>query len=242
MQNDRHDRHIMAIDCCEHVIATLESLSSTRITPYDSSNEPNLRDVGNTIDLIVIGVARYPVRRLFISQMRRVFPSTPILLLRREEAPDTNGGERVRGEFILSDAFTDRDCAIVKGIRDLLPFKPCKHIHKAHNYDVVREVLRIIADNYTDPRLDLERVATALPMSTSHLSRILNQQVGVSFRQLLRHVRIEEAKRILASRRYSVKEVAARVGFSDSHYFSRSFKEMTGLSASEYTSKDPFFD
>ena len=79
-------------------------------------------------------------------------------------------------------------------------------------------------------------------MSTSHLSRILNQQVGVSFRQLLRHVRIEEAKRMLASHRFSVKEVAARVGYSDSHYFSRSFKEMTGLSASEYTSRDALFD
>ena len=43
---------------------------------------------------------------------------------------------------------------------------------------------------------------------------------------------------MLASRRYSVKEVAARVGFSDSHYFSRSFKEITGLSASEYQSQD----
>ena len=42
--------------------------------------------------------------------------------------------------------------------------------------------------------------------------------------------RIEEAKRMLASRHYSVKEVAERVGFSDCHYFSRSFKELTGQS------------
>lgn len=62
--------------------------------------------------------------------------------------------------------------------------------------------------------------------------------MGVSFRQLLRRARIEEAKSMLVSGRYSVKEVASQVGFSDSHYFSRSFKELTALSASHYRSKD----
>ena len=46
---------------------------------------------------------------------------------------------------------------------------------------------------------------------------------------------------MLTSRRYSVKEVAARVGFSDSHYFSRSFKELVGLSATEYRSNTAIF-
>jgi len=35
-----------------------------------------------------------------------------------------------------------------------------------------------------------------------------------------------------------VKEVAVKVGFADSHYFSRTFKELTGQSASEYRSRD----
>ncbi len=46
---------------------------------------------------------------------------------------------------------------------------------------------------------------------------------------------------MLASQQYSVKQVAARVGFSDSHYFSRSFRELTGLSASEYRAQDVIF-
>ena len=41
--------------------------------------------------------------------------------------------------------------------------------------------------------------------------------------------------RLLATSRLSVKEIAARVGFSDSHYFSRIFKEMTGERPTEYT-------
>jgi AraC-like DNA-binding protein len=150
--------------------------------------------------------------------------------------------EAIRGEFILSDYDSQtRDLEIVGSLRNVLPLKPCVHIHKGINYDTVREVIRVIAEKYANPDLDLARVAQELPMSPAHLSRILNQQVGVSFRQLLRHTRIEEAKRMLASQQYSVKEIAARVGFSDSHYFSRSFKELTGLSASEYRTQDGIF-
>lgn len=233
--------HIMAVDCCQHTLAALTSVPSARLTSIVSQANSHLLEHTNGIDLIVIGVSRYPVRRLFISQLRSIYLNVPILILRREENGPENIKGRVRGEFILSDQRRDSDYEIVNALREILPLASCEHTHKGYNYDIVREVVRVIAQNYSDPQLDLARVAKELPMSPARLSRILNQQVGVSFRQLLRHTRIEEAKRMLATRRYSVKEVAARVGFTDSHYFSRSFKELAGLSASQYQSQDVIF-
>jgi AraC-like DNA-binding protein len=195
----------------------------------------------NEIDLIVVGVSPYPVRRVFISELRRVYPGVPMLVLRREESCAGMEGECIRGEFILSDRHHNSDFDLVYQVRKILPMRPCTHMQKGFNFDIVREVVRVISQNYSDPELDLEGVANELPISPYVLSRILNQQVGLSFRQLLRQVRIEEAKRMLASRRYSVKEVAAKVGFADSHYFSRSFREVTGLSASEYRLQDAMF-
>lgn len=161
-----------------------------------------------------------------------------MLILRRIDSDD--GSETViRGEFILSEETSgNRDLEFVGFLRRVLPIQPCVHVLKGTHFDTVREVIRLIYENYSNPNLDLSRVASELPMPTAHLSRILNRQVGVSFRQLLKNTRIEEAKRMLASRKYSVKEVAARVGFSDSHYFSRSFKELTGQTASEYRATD----
>jgi transcriptional regulator GlxA family with amidase domain len=45
---------------------------------------------------------------------------------------------------------------------------------------------------------------------------------------------VAAAQRLLRTRRYSVKEVAAQVGFADSHYFSRSFKQISGVNPSKY--------
>ncbi|MEP7214056.1 MAG: helix-turn-helix transcriptional regulator [Acidobacteriota bacterium] len=157
-----------------------------------------------------------------------------MLVLRREAVGPNDARHNIRGEFVVSDERDDEDLELVKTIRQVMPLPACEHADAPYNYDFVRDVTRVIAEHYSDPELSLGQVARELPTSPSKLSRVLNKHVGVSFRQLLRHIRIEEAKRMLASHRYSVKEVAARVGFSDSHYFSRSFKEMTGLNATEY--------
>lgn len=231
----------MAVDCCEHILDVLGKVPASRLTSVASKDKSRSNPGNHDVDLIVIGVARYPVRRLFISQLRRIYPDVPVMILRRLENGQ-GSQDAIRSEFVLSEEPGDKsDLEIVRSLRKVLPIRDCEHVHKDHNYDTVRAVMRVIAENYSDRNLDLPRVAQELSMAPAVLSRILNQQVGISFRQLLGTTRIEEAKRMLASRQYSVKEVAAQVGFSDSHYFSRSFKKQTGMSASEYHAQDPIF-
>jgi AraC-like DNA-binding protein len=182
----------------------------------------------------VVGIGLYPVRRFFISDLRRIFSDLPILVLRRERVFQDSTDESIRGEFILADHNQRNDYEIVRALRSVMPFQSCDHLRRSNDYDAVREVMRLLAEKYADPTLDLATVAKRLRISPKRLSIILNQRVGISFRHLLRQVRIEEAKRMLATRKYSVKETAARAGFTDSHYFSRSFKELTGQSAGEY--------
>lgn len=233
---------IMAVDCCEHVLAALGVGLPSRVTALTSNHSAQLPEQNNAVDLIVIGIPKYPIRRLFISHLRRVYTNVPVLILRRTGGGKYDREESIQGEFILSNQPSDNDLQIVRALRLFLPFKPCAHTQKGSGYNLVREVIRVIAEKYPDPELNLAQVAQALPISPIYLSRILNKKVGVSFRQLLRHTRIEEAKRMLASRHYTVKEVAERVGFSDLHYFSRSFKELTGQSASHYRTQDNIFN
>jgi AraC-like DNA-binding protein len=230
----------MAVDCCEHVLKVLSTVPKARLTAFAPKANVRIRHTPD-VDLIVIGIARYPVRRLYISQLRRIYPDIPIMILRRVE--NKGSADLIRCEFILGETSRPKsDLKIVSSIRIVLPISTCEHMVKDPNYDTVREVMRIIAENFTKPTLDVSRVAKELSMPTPVLSRILNQQVGVSFRQLLRNIRIEEAKRVLASGQYSVKEIAAQVGFSDNHYFSRTFRKQTGLSPSEYRIQNPIFE
>lgn len=94
--------HIVAIDCCEHILSQLGGAPGSRLTAVASKSRSHTTASSGEVDLIVIGVARYPVRRLFLSQMRRVYPEVPVLILRRSEN-DEGSQNAIRAEFVLSE-------------------------------------------------------------------------------------------------------------------------------------------
>jgi len=234
MDNSHNHLQILAVDCCHHVIGKLRRVPRSDLFPVSPKDAGELSSRFD-LDLIAIGVARYPVRRLFISQLRRIYPHVPILVLRRELVSPERSEEVVRGEFVLSDQSRDNtDCEMVVAIRKVMPFEACEHLQKNGDYEIISQVVNTVSESYADPSLSIGKVARKIKVSPKRLSTILNQQVGLSFRNLLRQIRLEQAKRMLRTRQYSVKEVALRVGFTDSHYFSRSFKELTGQNARDY--------
>jgi len=66
---------------------------------------------------------------------------------------------------------------------------------------------------------------------------MFKDQLGVTFNKILIDTRIREAKNLLKSGQYRVKEVAYMVGFNDEKYFTTKFKKQTGLTPSEYIKK-----
>lgn len=229
---------VFAIDCCPHVVNALSQAPQAQLISVNSQESDKLDPKNEQVSLIVVGISRFPVRRMFISELRRIYPETPMLLLRKQPVEGLGEKtEKVVGEFLLSSQATEQDLETIRTVRALLPFDPCACMEKPQNSEIVKEAIKVITSQFSDPDLDLEKVADQLPVSASQLSRILNHEVGISFRQLLQQTRIEEAKRMLATQKYSIKQVAYSVGFSDSHYFSRCFKKVTGYKASEFTQR-----
>lgn len=224
--------NIAVIDCCEHTLEALRRIPHSRITSMTSGNATQAMNENGGWQLIVLGATLLPLRWSFVSQLQEMHPCVPSLVLRR--IPEENERESIRGDFLLSDRGSNLDFALVSAIRDLLPLPACTHTPQPDHNELLRNVMRLLGEMYPDPKLDLDRVASKLAISARTLSHVLNREVGVSFPQLLRSVRIWEAKRMLSATRYSVKQVAMHVGFSNSHYFSRSFKELTGVKATEF--------
>lgn len=97
----------------------------------------------------------------------------------------------------------------------------------------IREALRYIAGNYSR-QLDLKQVADYVHLSPSYFSSLFRQVVGVSFRQYLCSLRVEESKRLLLSSQYSVVEIAVAMGFPDQSYYCKVFKRFVGITPGKY--------
>ena len=66
------------------------------------------------------------------------------------------------------------------------------------------------------------------------MSTLFNKEMDMGFVRYLNSLRIERAKQLLHDMRLRVGEIASQVGFESPRYFTRVFKEFTGLSPAEY--------
>ncbi len=81
---------------------------------------------------------------------------------------------------------------------------------------------------------DYRRLARLANLSYSQFFREFKRRTGQSPQRYIEEQRISYARRLLASVRLSVKEVALQTGFQNQLYFSRRFQKATGLSPSQY--------
>ena len=101
---------------------------------------------------------------------------------------------------------------------------------------IVKNALQYINKNYNQ-KLTLSEVAEKTYVSQWHLSKLLNGHTGKSFSELLNHIRIEEAKKLLENPALRIGDISVSVGFLDLAHFSRVFKKQEGISANEYRNK-----
>lgn len=97
----------------------------------------------------------------------------------------------------------------------------------------VRKAVAYIQANYHRD-LSLEEVATHAGVSMSYLSRAFPEYVGDNFSNYLRNLRIERAKELLLFTNEYIYEIASKVGFWNSRYFSKVFHDTVGMSPVDY--------
>ena len=77
-------------------------------------------------------------------------------------------------------------------------------------------------------------VAALTYYSEPHLYRLCKERYGKSPKQVIRDLRIERAKQLLAYTDWPIAELAGRLGFSDQFNFSNRFKKQVGQSPAAY--------
>lgn len=110
-------------------------------------------------------------------------------------------------------------------------------LRRLHDLARLRRVRDRIDREYALP-LDVEALARDAHMSVGHLSRRFRQAYGESPYSYLMTRRIERAMALLRLGERSVTEVCFEVGCSSLGTFSTRFKELTGMSPSDYRQRE----
>ena len=94
----------------------------------------------------------------------------------------------------------------------------------------VEMIIRSISLNFADSEYNLSVALKNIPLDKDYLRRLFLSQTGKTPLKFLTSMRISNAVSLLQSKKFHIKDVAWRCGFSDYYYFSRVFKKETGVS------------
>ncbi|MBP3599974.1 MAG: AraC family transcriptional regulator [Clostridia bacterium] len=96
------------------------------------------------------------------------------------------------------------------------------------------ELLKNKIDTLTDFSLTFDEILNEFFYTKSHLIRLFKAKYGITpYDYLLEH-KLSIAKLLLKNTAIGIAEIASRLGFANSHYFSNFFSKKVGMSPREY--------
>lgn len=98
-------------------------------------------------------------------------------------------------------------------------------------------ILSFINKHLDNGDLMVEDIAKEANMSRSVFFKKLKTLTGLSPIEFLKDIRIKNAAELIKKNEYNMAQIAYMVGFNDSHYFSKCFKQQYGITPTEYKDK-----
>lgn len=99
--------------------------------------------------------------------------------------------------------------------------------------DLINKVVEYLHDNIYN-RITFDDVCRYSNQSHTNLKVIFKSAVGMGIMEYYRNLRIEEIKKIIREKTFNFTKISETLGYTSVHYFSRHFKQVTGMTPSEY--------
>lgn len=96
------------------------------------------------------------------------------------------------------------------------------------------KIADFIAKNYPNAELSLTDVQNGVGINGKAISRLIKENLQISFTDYLNQLRITEVKRLLKETKLPISDIAYKVGYNNISHFNRVFKGITGKTPKAY--------
>ncbi len=114
-------------------------------------------------------------------------------------------------------------------ISEITEIMECMHEEDTMYTPVVRQIIAEVQHNYKED-MNLKTLAYKYHMNASYLGQIFQKEVGCSFAQYLSNTKNGIAKDLILNTNMKINDIAKQVGYPDTSYFYRKFKQCYGVS------------
>ncbi|OCT14846.1 AraC family transcriptional regulator [Paenibacillus pectinilyticus] len=100
--------------------------------------------------------------------------------------------------------------------------------------DLISNVMTYIAEHYHDANLSVNTIGERFELKGSYISKLFKEQTGEGLLDYISKWRIEQAKKMMGSRKESISEIAKLVGYNEAATFIRVFKKYEGITPGKF--------
>jgi len=98
---------------------------------------------------------------------------------------------------------------------------------------IIEMALDYVKSHYAEG-ITMNDVAEHLYLNPSYFSKLFHEEMNETFSKYVTSVRMQEAKRLLKDSTLKIYEIASLVGYNDFRHFSKTFKELEGMTPAQY--------
>ncbi len=106
-------------------------------------------------------------------------------------------------------------------------------LKRAIHQDVVNNILQYMQEHVCE-KLTIQQIADAVGVSRTGLHTIFKERLGDGVMSYFSKMKIDISKSMIREGRYNISQIASYLGFDSIHLFSRRFKQLTGMTPTEY--------
>lgn len=143
--------------------------------------------------------------------------------------------QAINRRILEQETLQEIEAVLLEVVREVLEQRRSGRENK--NRLLADTVKEIIDKHYTDPDLNVQRIADMLKMSSVHLGQVYKAEEGLSVVDRINEVRLAQARLYLEQQQLTVAEIMEKVGFGNESYFYRLFKRRYGATPKEYRLK-----
>lgn len=99
--------------------------------------------------------------------------------------------------------------------------------------DFLQKAKALVLEHLSDEQFGVSELAKATNMSRSNLLRKIKKETQLSASQFIRNIRLEKGKELLEATELTISEISYDVGFGNTSYFIKCFRELYGVPPGE---------
>ncbi len=141
----------------------------------------------------------------------------------------TSIADQVESQYYIIDVFKTIECILEKLLDHIVSQ------HSGLNTVYVAEAKKFIEEYYYKD-ISIQDIADKLNISRHHLCRVFKETTANTLLNYITEVRMNKAKELLAEGKLTVNDIAKEIGFNNTTYFNKKFKQNFGITPTQYQS------